>query len=117
MRQKRHFSTEFKKQVVEEILSGTTKPTQVCRKYNIAPPVVAQWQKLYVHNELDKQQITEASQEARIEQLERMVGRLTLENDVLKKALKQAVSAESKSENLSETTEMLSDASERGAKC
>ena len=35
MKNKRIFSLEFKRQVVEELLSGENSAAQLCRKYNI----------------------------------------------------------------------------------
>ena len=40
MRTRRTFSNEFKRQVVEEILSGGTFTAAACRKYAIAYPVI-----------------------------------------------------------------------------
>ena len=36
MRHQRSFSNEFKRQVVEELLSEESRPAQICRIYNIA---------------------------------------------------------------------------------
>ncbi len=40
MRKQRGFSIEFKRQVVEELLSGETGPAQLCRRYNISSSVL-----------------------------------------------------------------------------
>jgi len=37
MRQQRNFSIEFKRQVVEELISGVSRPAQICRRYDIVP--------------------------------------------------------------------------------
>lgn len=36
MRKQRTFTAEFKREVVEELLSGTTRPAQICRRYSIS---------------------------------------------------------------------------------
>jgi transposase-like protein len=36
MRNQRNFSLEFKRQVVEELLSGESRPAQLCRRHNIS---------------------------------------------------------------------------------
>jgi len=41
MRPRRTFTTEPKKQIVENILSGMLTPGSACRKYNIAYPVIS----------------------------------------------------------------------------
>jgi len=43
MRLKRSFTKEFKKRVVEEVLSGVSTAAIVSRKYNIAYPLVKRW--------------------------------------------------------------------------
>ena len=87
MRTRRLFTKEFKRQVVEEILSGVTTIAAACRKYSIAYPVKKQWQKAYELGKLDNEPTTEEGYKQKIAQLERMVGQLTMENAVLKKVL------------------------------
>ena len=36
VRNNRSFSLEFKRQVVEDLLSGENGPAQLCRRYNIS---------------------------------------------------------------------------------
>ena len=36
MRKQRTFTAEFKREVAEELLSGTTRPAQICRRYSIS---------------------------------------------------------------------------------
>ena len=112
----RTFSKGFKIQLVEEILSGITTPAAQCRKHNIARPVLSRWQKQYAKGKYDNEPITEAVLQERVQQLERMVGRLTMDNDLLKKALKHALSQQEKNENLLLTTYPASEVSEEGAK-
>ena len=45
MRNQRSFSLEFKRQVVEELLSGESRPAQLCRRYNITSSVLYQWKR------------------------------------------------------------------------
>ena len=47
MRNQRSFSLEFKHQVVEELLGGENRPTQLCRWYNILPSILYYWKKQY----------------------------------------------------------------------
>jgi len=36
IRNQRSFSLEFKRRVIEELLSGESRPAQLCRRYNIS---------------------------------------------------------------------------------
>ena len=76
MRQQRNFSIEFKKQVVEELISGSSRPSQICRRYNIVPSLLAHWKKQYNLGRLDNEPVQEAALQDRIEKLERLVGDL-----------------------------------------
>ncbi len=116
MRTRRSFSKEFKRQIVEEILSGGTTTAAACRKYSIAYPVVKQWQKAYELGKLDNEPTTEEGYKEKIAQLERMVGQLTMENDVLKKALKRTHSQQAKNGFSLTIPFPYSKASEGGAK-
>ncbi|MDO9574801.1 MAG: transposase [Candidatus Contubernalis sp.] len=112
----RTFSKGFKRQLVEEILSGVATPAALCRKHNIARPVLSRWQKQYAKGKFDNEPIAEAVLQERVQQLERMVGRLTMDNDLLKKALRHTLSQQEKSDSLLPTTYPLSEVSKGGAK-
>ena len=47
MRNQRDFRLEFKRQVVEELLTGESRPAQICRRYNIYSSVLYHWKKQY----------------------------------------------------------------------
>src|SRR5271157_1051500 len=91
MRNLRTFSQEFKRQVVEELMSGESRPAQLCRRYNISPSLLYYWKKQYSLGKFNNEPIEEAALKDRIEKLERLVGRLTLENEFLKKGLQNRV--------------------------
>ena len=91
MKNQRSFSLEFKRQVVEELLSGESRPAQVCRRYNIGSSVVYHWKKQYSRGKFNNEPTEEAALKDRIEQLERLVGRLTLENEFLKRGLQHSL--------------------------
>ena len=96
MRQQRNFSIEFKKQVVEELISGNSRPSQICRRYNIVPSLLNHWKKQYDLGRFDNEPIKEAALQDRIEKLERLVGKLTLESEFLKKAYQHRLSQQSR---------------------
>jgi transposase len=87
MRQVRHFSVAFKRQVVEELLAKVSTLGQLSRRHEISPSVIAYWRTRYGEGKLiDGPSATEKALEARVADLERMVGRLAMENELLKKA-------------------------------
>ena len=92
MRNQRTFSQEFKRQVVEELLSGESRPAQICRRYNISSSLLYHWKKQYGRGKFNNEPTAEGALKDRIEQLERLVGRLTLENEFLKKGLEHSLS-------------------------
>jgi len=79
MRNQRSFSIEFKRQVIEELLSGESGPAQIYRRYNISSSLLYHWKRQYSRGEFNNEPIEEAALKDRIEKLERLVGRLTLE--------------------------------------
>ncbi|MBM3708633.1 MAG: transposase [Actinobacteria bacterium] len=91
MRNQRRFSIEFKRQVIEELLSGESRPAQLCRRYNIGPSLLYHWKRQYSKGKFDNEPTEEGALRNRIEKLERLVGKLTLENEFLKKGLQHSI--------------------------
>ena len=89
MRIRRTFSQEFKRQTTEAIVSGQIGQLEVSRKYSISPVIISRWKKEYLKGKFfeNKSQYY-ARFEIRVKELERMVGRLTMENDTLKEIIK-----------------------------
>ena len=87
MRARRSFSDDFKKQVVESIVLGSATQAELAREYKISPVAINRWKKDYkvgkFFENIDSRDM--AKLELRIRELERLVGRLTLENEILKK--------------------------------
>ena len=82
---------EFKRQIVEELLSGESRPAQICRRHNISSSLIYHWKKQYSRGKFNNEPTAEAALTDRIEKLERLVGRLTLENEFLKKGLQSSL--------------------------
>ena len=101
MRNPRNFSLEFKCQVVEELMSGVSRPAQLCRRHNITPSLLYHWKKQYSLGKFNNEPIEEAALKDRIEKLERLVGKLTLENEFLKKGLQHSLSQSPRNGKLS----------------
>jgi len=91
MKKQRSFSSEFKRQVVEEYLSGVSTAAQLCRRHNISSGLLYYWKKQYVKNSFEADSAKEAALEERINQLEQALGKAHLENEFLKKALHRSI--------------------------
>lgn len=88
MGRRRTFSADFKAQVVLEVLSGSRSAAEICRQHELKPQLLSLWKSELVDHaaavfQRDAQQ---DNNQARIAELERLVGRLTLELEVAKKA-------------------------------
>jgi transposase len=84
----RTFTAEFKAQLVLEVLSGAKTSAEVCRHYQIHPNLFARWRTTFVEQapSIFKQEQNHSAEQERIAELERMIGRLTMELEVAKKA-------------------------------
>lgn len=91
-KKRRTYTAQFKFETIVEVLRGEKSNAQICRERNITESLLYRWKQDFLERapgifedqrgrdraaEEDKQQIAE---------LERMVGRLTMEVDILKKA-------------------------------
>ncbi len=83
----RTFTPEFKAQVVLEVLSGAKTAAELCRQHSVKPQLLSDWKASFLANAAKVFQSDErtSQEQARIAELERLVGRLTLELEVLKK--------------------------------
>jgi transposase-like protein len=117
MQDRRRFTNEFKRQVIEELLSGISSPAKISRKYEISGGLLYHWKRRYQQGKLDNESNHPEALKERIRELERMVGQLAMDNDFLKKTLARSLEAVRKRESLlplSVTTDM--DRSKGGAK-
>lgn len=115
MRKQRSFSPEFKRQVIEELLSGVSTPAQICRRHEISSGLLYYWKKEYGHAEMDGDGKREAALEERIRQLEQMLGKVCLENEFLKRALQRTLGPSKRRGSSLPTTETCSKPSRGGA--
>jgi transposase len=87
MKQRRNFTPDFKAKAVLDVLMGVKSNGEVCREHRLKPEVLSRWKTDFVENahlvfHSDEQR---SQEQARIAELERLVGRLTLELEVAKK--------------------------------
>ena len=114
MRNQRSYSLEFKRQVVEELMSGESRPAQLCRRYNISTSLLYHWKKQYSRGKFNNEPTEEGALKDRIEKLERLVGKLTLENEFLKKGLQHSISQYQRNGKSSSGSSTSSEMSGRG---
>ena len=88
---KRKFSKAFKSQVVEQYLAGEATQAQLARRYGVSDNLILEWRRRYAEGKLEEVAGT-SDKDERIKELERMVGRLTMENELLKKGVRCALS-------------------------
>lgn len=90
MSQKRRtYSANFKFEAVLELLRGNKPVAQLCRERGIRDTLLYKWRDAFLERApgvFANHQRHDDGQAARIAELERMVGRLAVENDILKKA-------------------------------
>ena len=73
-------------------MSGESRPAQLCRRYNINTSLLYHWKRQYSRGKFNNEPTEEGALKDRIEKLERLVGKLTLENEFLKKWLQHSIS-------------------------
>jgi transposase-like protein len=84
----RSFTPQFKAQVVLEVLTGVRSASEACQHYQLKPDLISRWKTQFLERAA-MVFATEAENDpalARVAELERLVGRLTLELEVSKKA-------------------------------
>jgi len=87
MTRRRTFTAKFKAQVVLDILSGHKSAADICREHQLKPQVISGWKTTFVNQaaQVFAQDEQRSQEQQRIAELERLVGRQTLELEILKK--------------------------------
>jgi len=86
-KQRRRFTPEFKARVALALVAGSQSQAEICKTHRVMPQQVKRWrEELEAKAHLafgggDQQELKD-----RIAELERMVGRLTMQVEILKKA-------------------------------
>lgn len=91
VKHRRSFPIDLKRQIIEELLSGVSTPAQLIRRYEISSGLLYHWKEQYARGRFNNEPSKEAALEDRVRQLEQLVGRLTLENEFLKKAVQRGL--------------------------
>lgn len=84
----RSFTPALKAQVVLEVLMGVRSESRACQHYQLKPDLISRWKAQFLERAATvfAQETQNDPALARVAELERLVGRLTLELEVAKKA-------------------------------
>jgi transposase-like protein len=91
-RHRRNFSPEFKFETVLEVLKGEKSAAQICRERDINENLLSRWKQEFLEQgasvfaRSERAAAAQHESEAKIAELERMVGKLTMQIEILKKA-------------------------------
>lgn len=87
-RARRSFSSEFKAQVVLDLLTGAVSHAELLRKHNLKAPLLAHWKTAVLQRLPSLFETDDRGDQAqlRITELEQLVGRQAYELEILKKA-------------------------------
>lgn len=98
MPKRRTFTAEFKSQLVLKVISGEQSAAELCRQHQIKPQLLSEWKTTFLQNAATVFQSDGRLQEAeeRIAELERQIGRQTMELEAAKKVLSISASMSSR---------------------
>jgi len=88
MSKRRTFTSDFKTRVVLEELTGVKSKAEICREHQLKPQVFSRWRAEFLDRapEIFATKPSRGDEQERIADLERMVGRLTMQLEAAKKA-------------------------------
>lgn len=82
---KRKHSQEFKEEIVQRALSGE-RILELGKEHNLSPGLINRWKRQYLDGELSGNNNQEIKKlQTQLAKLEQMIGKLTMENYILKK--------------------------------
>ena len=88
MNKRRKFTPQFKSQVVLQLLSGEKSMAELCREHQLTSQMVGNWKQQFLTAmpQVFEKNGADSDEQERIAELERMVGKLTMELEIAKKA-------------------------------
>ncbi len=113
MRPKRKFDSDFKRKVIEELLSKISTPAQIVRKYGISGGLLQNWKQQYACGKYGNEPEEVEGLKERVRELERKLGQMTMDNDFLKSACQNLAKSPKKCVNLFSGQEQEQDNEER----
>ena len=88
-KKRRTYSAEFKLDTVMEGIRGDKSVAQICREREIKDTLYYKWRDVFIERAAeifeDQRGSAKKDKEEQIAKLERMVGKLAMENEILKK--------------------------------
>ncbi len=111
----RRFTQDFKRSIIEQLLSETVGPAELCRRHSISSGLLYTWKRQYAAGKLNAEPSREAELAARVRELECLLGKVTLENEFLKKAVQNNLKRTEKRESSLPKIAPLSKAFKGGA--
>ena len=86
----RKYTAQFKARVVLEVLQGEKSPADACRTYKLYNSVLTRWKREFLERSHHVFEVpTQVGQEeGKVVELERMVGQLTMQLEIARKASK-----------------------------
>lgn len=87
MKARRKFSAEYKAKLVLEMVSGQRCPAEIARKESIKDALLYEWRAGFIRNAplIFSTSNSNSTPDDKITELEQVISRLTIENEVLKK--------------------------------
>ena len=88
---RRRFTPKFKARVVLEMISGAKSLAEDCRQYQLNSQMVTRWKSEFLEKapQLFQTEEHNSLKQARIAELERLIGRLMMELEIAKKLRRQ----------------------------
>jgi len=112
----RKYTKHFKEQICEAINNGES-PLKISRKMKIARGLIYHWLEQYEKGALSDSLGIQSKPESRIQELEKLVGRLMADNELLKKLIQQSNSPIEENEVYSGNIEIDLDPSKEDVEC
>jgi transposase-like protein len=86
-RKRRSFSAALKAELVVAVLTGEKSQAEVCREHQLSAQQFGNWKRQFLENAAQAFEQPQNNEETeQIAELERMVGRLTMQLEIAKKA-------------------------------
>lgn len=86
---RRRFSAKLKFQIVLEAIRGERPVAEIARQYQINPNLIGRWKNEFLQNghELFESPTADNSKEKKVEELQKLIGKQTIEIELLKNFL------------------------------
>lgn len=87
MQKRRQFTPEFQARIGLDVLTGVQSQAEACRKHGLSPTLLALWKTTVREraHTVFASDVSRTAEQAHIAELEQVLGRITRENEILKK--------------------------------